>query len=838
MSLLSSPAPSHLPAMPEATPILPKRRTNLVLRELGDGQHVIKDPVTGAYFNAGEEEFFLLNQLDGAQSPPDVLAAFERRFGDEISTGDLEGFVDMVRRRGLLVPEPGASSDSSRRSDAGPLDEDDDDDFDSPGPAAKDAAPHPRRQSLLFYRISIYDPDTLFNRVEPLIRWIWTRGFLALSAAAIAVAFLVVVTNRHDLASSFPQAMRWESLALAWLILVLATTCHEFAHGLTCKHYGGEVHEVGVLFMFFTPCFFCNISDAWLLRDKSKRLWITLAGGYCDLCLWALAVFVWRVTMQNTLLNYLAWVVLSVCGARIFFNFNPLMKLDGYYLLSDWLEIPNLRRRGWDRWRAVLRWALWGAPRPKPEARSGALALYGAVSWSFSLIFMVIMLVEFVRYLGARGGVFGIGFTLFLGWLTMKRLFRGFYAGELFKMVATRRLRTVAWLSVIAAVPVLPCIARVEERAGGTFQIRPGTRVEIRAEVAGFLKEVHGEEGVQVAPGTLIARIEVPDLQSQVAQKTAAVEESAANLRRLEAGARPEEVAEQRLRVERARGWRDLAQQDLVRSRQGLNDELARLEQQAAQFETELNYVRESVVHSERLFRRGALAGEQLRNERKKLAVAESQWQQAQAQKRTREAAGVQAFEAELAKREKDLADTQSALSLLTAGARPEEIDAERARMARLMEELGYYSGLQKKLKLSSPVAGLITTPRFQEKVGQYLEKGALICTIESLATLEAEVSIPEDEAEGVEVGQTVELKARAFPLQTFPAKVDRIAPVAVSVVGAPQGTITMYCRVDNPEGALRSGMSGFGRVYRSKQPLASIMGRRALRYVRTEFWW
>src|SRR5262249_25708288 len=149
-------------------------------------------------------------------------------------------------------------------------------------------------------------------------------------AAVLAWAY------RHELASPFAHALRWETAILAWLALAAVTTLHEFAHGLTCKHHGGEVHEVGFLFLFLMPCFYCNVSDAWLFREKSKRLWVTLAGGYCDLVLWALAVFAWRLTLPGGWPHYLAWVVLVVCGARVFFNFNPFLKLDGYYLLSDW----------------------------------------------------------------------------------------------------------------------------------------------------------------------------------------------------------------------------------------------------------------------------------------------------------------------------------------------------------------------------------------------------------------------------------------------------------------------------------------------------------------------
>jgi len=218
--------------------------------------------------------------------------------------------------------------------------------------------------------------------------------------------------------------------------------------------------------------------------------------------------------------------------------------------------------------------------------------------------------------------------------------------------------------------------------------------------------------------------------------------------------------------------------------------------------------------------------------------------QQAFSQKRTREASGNLLFEAELAKRVKDLADTEAALALLTAGARPQELEAERARLEKFQEELDYNRDLQSKQELCSTLTGYVTTPRLREKVGQFLEKGTLICTIEDLTSLEAEIAIPEDKMEGVQVGQSINLKARAFPLQTFTGRVDRIAPVAtvasaISPTAADQqGIVTVYCRVDNPQSQLRSGMSGYGRIYRGQQTIRSMAGMQILRYVRTEFWW
>ncbi len=78
---------------------------------------------------------------------------------------------------------------------------------------------------------------------------------------------------------------------LAWLTVIAITTCHEFAHGLTCKHYGGENHEIGFRLMYGRPRFFCNVSDAWLFREKAKRVWVTLAGALLRPGALGLAVF-------------------------------------------------------------------------------------------------------------------------------------------------------------------------------------------------------------------------------------------------------------------------------------------------------------------------------------------------------------------------------------------------------------------------------------------------------------------------------------------------------------------------------------------------------------------
>src|SRR5262249_53549140 len=153
-----------------------------------------------------------------------------------------------------------------------------------------------------------------------------------------------------------------------------------------------------------------------------------------------------------------------------------------------------------------------------------------------------------------------------------------FVAGEVSKMIRMRHKRTVVWALGLGGLVAGLWLIEVEDRAGGTFQVRSVTRAELRAPVAGFLRDVTCEEGDRVSPGAAVARLDVPDLASRLAQKRAEVREAQSRLRLLEAGPRPEEVAEQRRRVGRVRAWLDLARHDLARQRRAFEQELARLD--------------------------------------------------------------------------------------------------------------------------------------------------------------------------------------------------------------------------------------------------------------------
>ena len=804
------------------------RRSDLLIKPLGDdGQHVVKDPSSGAYFNLPPQETFILLQLDGQKTVGQICTAFEERFGEPITPDDVEQFLGLASAQSFLQPPtaPPQSEGATPQTTS-----------DSSAPASKPWTPTRIARKILFWRHNFFDPDRFFNWLEPRIAWIWSAIFFWMSLTIIAASACVHGTNWTEYADYLPEVTTWETILLAWVILGLVTTGHEFAHGLTCKHHGGEVHEIGFMLMFFMPCFYCNVSDAWLIPEKSKRLWITAAGSYFDLCLWAFATFVWRLTLPGSAPYHVAWIVMSICGGRVFININPLVKLDGYYFVSDWLEIPNLRQRSLDHVSAHLRWILWGATRPEPLPRGTALFLFGVASWSFTLFYVGLMLIAMHQLFLKSLGAFGLLLVAGLGWLILPGLIGDAFSGEVTKMIFNRWKRTAIWIGALVAIVVAGFVIHIDDWVSGSFKTRATVRVEIRAPVNGFLKVAYLDEGQHVTAGTHLGMLEIPDLSSKLTQKLAEQREVEAKLRLLEGGARPEELEEQRQKVLRAKDWRDRAKIDLDRKMKGFKEELTRLDEQVTQAHTQLEFNQGAFDRAKRLVDKKSLPYDQYLDAERQVKLSEAQVQQAEAQKRERHVVGILEFESELAKREKECADTVASLRLLEAGSRPEEIDAEKAKLARLKEERTFLEKQQERLKLISPIPGVIVTPRLLEKVGQYFKEGDLICEIEEPRSMEVEIPLEEQDLERVAAGMRVDLKPRSQPFQTVSAKVTRVAPQAT--VGKVQSTVNVCCTPDEASPELIANTTGYARIYGNRASIAEYLAHRTWRYFRTEIWW
>src|SRR5262245_57633079 len=220
---------------------LPRLRADLVIREQaqdGDTVYVVKDPVAGRFFRLRAVEGFIARQLDGRTPPEAVLKDARERFACDLSREGIQQFIESLGRLGLLEGEAGSGGT---------------------------AAPGRRvRGTLLYLRFPAFDPDRMLARLAPRLGAFYTPGFVFLSALVVLTAFWITVTHREAIQHDILSLWRFDALLLAWIIVLLVTAIHEFGHGLTCKRFGGEVHEMGFMLIYFQPAFYCNVSDAWL----------------------------------------------------------------------------------------------------------------------------------------------------------------------------------------------------------------------------------------------------------------------------------------------------------------------------------------------------------------------------------------------------------------------------------------------------------------------------------------------------------------------------------------------------------------------------------------------
>ena len=186
------------------------------------------------------------------------------------------------------------------------------------------------------------DPERILNFLNPITWWYFTLPAFILVALFGLCALTLVLVNFQEFRGRLPTFEQFFA-AHNWLYLgatmAIVKVLHEFGHGLSCKRYGGECHEMGLMFLVFTPCLYCNVSDSWMLPNKWHRVFIGAAGMYVELTLAALATFGWWFS-EPGLFNFLCLSVMFICSvSTLVFNGNPLLRFDGYYILMDLLEI-------------------------------------------------------------------------------------------------------------------------------------------------------------------------------------------------------------------------------------------------------------------------------------------------------------------------------------------------------------------------------------------------------------------------------------------------------------------------------------------------------------------
>jgi multidrug efflux pump subunit AcrA (membrane-fusion protein) len=485
-----------------------------------DARPKLKDDVTIVRREHRGQVHYVVN---GRRTPAEIAEIAAGEIGVRPPSGQVADFAHKLKRMGIVERTPAEQQLMA---------------IEHLRSQRKVRARRRTRGSLLRLRFSIGDPDDLFTWIVDRTRWAWTSPFVLASIALFAVYTVILIANWGAfwsgtvglyLLSGFGL---WDWVLFYFLYFFIGAI-HEFGHGLTTKAFGGNVHEIGGMLLYFSPALYCNTNDAWTFEKRSDRLWVTFAGPWIEMIIAAIAAIAWVTTEPGTFANKLAFLTVLSAGILVVLtNLNPLLPLDGYYALSDWLEIPNLRRRafeytGWLGKRYVL--GMDAAPPPATPRESRTFIIYGISALVYSVLIAAVSLVWLIAVIGrfigpwvwllvflilARGSGRLVGRSRALATAATTTWRAGFLASR----------RTAALLAGLALLIILPFFLPWTFRASGDLVIESLPRAQVRAQVDGVLDRWWVQEGDTVVEGNPIAVLWNPELESAVLELRARAE--------------------------------------------------------------------------------------------------------------------------------------------------------------------------------------------------------------------------------------------------------------------------------------------------------------------------
>ncbi len=764
----------------------PRLRTDLIesqQKEGGQTYFIIKDPRTQRFFRMREVEHKIVQLLDGQTPLPQIADKIEEECGLKLPLEQLERFVDKLDELLFLESE----KSEKKLASAGSRWEKQDKTF---------------LEKILFVKLKAFDPDELVAKLEKRFQFVFSPYFLALGLLLCLLAARVTVLRWEEFSGlTLGQLFRAESIVVVLLTIFVTISLHEFAHAITLKHFGGEVRQMGFLLLYFQPCFYCDVSDAYLFTEKRKKILVTFAGVIFQIFLWSLTTLAWHLLSEGSALGHLFFIASTFTLLTVLFNLNPLIKLDGYYILADWVGVPNLRAKAFGYLKARTLELAFGA-RPRLSAYTPRerriFLLYGVLGLTYSLLFLGYF---FLWLFGALTSAWrGFGFLLFSAFLlfifavpvvhTVQKVFN-FFGKENVKKLSPVKLSVTIGGGLLFLIFFF--FFPYPQTISGEAEIEPLASYTLSAPQPGILEEkliIGGQEnrnstqlmalfgtdfasvsissrvkvGDQVAAAETVAHLVSNQYENELKSNQAAYDQARAKLELLKKGAKPEELerlkeAQRRLKVE--------------------------FEQKEREFE-----------RSQKLFDRKAISQEEF-----------------------------QKFESEKNKAEAAWKEADRAYDVVKSGARPEELQQARAEMAKLEGTIRYLKEQLAKQTVVSPFPGRVTLVNSPQALLR-------IIRLDSVRVL---TKVSESDLDLVKPEAPIELRLRSFPNKTYTGNVQQVSSEAEEMRS--QIFFKVAGVLANSDGRLKAGMSGKLKIQAGKKSIFKILGRSVVRFFKVEFW-
>lgn len=467
--------------------------------------YIIEEPAGGHYFRMTEPAWFFVGLLDGARTVDAAWEACCAQLGDAAPT-QLECIDALahLQRHGLLLHAEGVSPELVEQRI-----------FES-----RKERRQRRTGRFIFPNIPLINPEPALRRYESIIKGIYSKPMLVLWIALLIAGIYAIVTNWERFTSGLNGLLDPFNLVLIGVLFLLIRAVHELGHATAAKAMGGRSSEIGVILIaLILPIPYCDASSAHRFPETWRRVLVGAAGMMVETFFAAIAAIVWASTDAGTI-NTLAYNTIIISGiSTIIFNLNPLLRYDGYYILTDLAGSPNLAQRAKEFWKYVAERKAFNVRTTRPpivrdRREAWLLGAYGLAAPPYRLFigFMIVLLVA-SKFLTLGIVLAMVMLVMMFVWPVLKF---GHYLATSPRLVG-RRVRAIGVVAALAlllagAIGFVP--APAGSHAAGT--IEPVERGIARTAEPGFVREVLVEPGQIVQAGTPLLRMESPELTERL----------------------------------------------------------------------------------------------------------------------------------------------------------------------------------------------------------------------------------------------------------------------------------------------------------------------------------
>lgn len=526
---------------PDEKPALRKNLGILRQVQMGEVQWIIKNPVTMKYHQFKNLAWQIIRLFDGRRTRAQIMEEINRRAGDHpVSLQFVLEYEEFLRDKDL-IEQSAAERSLSMLDKFRSLRE-------------KKTEEKAEGFNIFFIMFHVLDPERFLQRTIKYVWWIWTPPVaIATFAASIWTAFIFsqhwtqIWTQTMDLYHFLGKPIL--EIVNFFAILCVIACVHEFSHAYALKRYGGECHDIGFALFYFTPAFYCDTSDAFMFKNRLHRLWVTIAGIYSEVMICSIATALWIASYPDTFLHAAAYRIMLFTGiSAVFFNINPLIKVDGYYALSSLLQMPDLREAAWHHvgtWfqKNILRLPVEVPTTTRRKAR--IYWFYGVLSMAYTATVMLFIYRLFRNFYYKYFPDIGIIFLL----LTLYQVFRKkarttvrvsklFYLDKKELLMSPRsRLPLAIAAGILLLILIVPWSRRT---IGSEAFLKPAEQASVQAPEEGVVSKVLIHEGQTVERGQPLFSFSCPALDAEgrrsLAQRELQAKKSSAHQAQANAG--------------------------------------------------------------------------------------------------------------------------------------------------------------------------------------------------------------------------------------------------------------------------------------------------------------